>query len=63
VLPAHASHILLTRNALRRCYALQEHVDYYSVQALLFEHTATKAPRSLLQTTRLFFSYRSRLSD
>jgi hypothetical protein len=38
-------------------------VDYYSVQALLFERPASGKRRSLLQTTRLFFAYRSRLSD
>ncbi len=38
---------------------LEEHVDYYSVQALLFQ----EKEMTLFQQTRLFFSYRSRIAD
>ncbi len=37
----------------------QEHVDYMSVQALLFQHKKL----SLYAQTRLFFSFSKRMSD
>ena len=39
--------------------APQEHIDYYSVQALLFE----KKRLSLYQETKLFFKYYKRITD
>ena len=38
---------------------LEDHVDYLSVQALLFEEKSL----SLFQQTRLMFEYRKRISD
>ena len=38
---------------------LEDHVDYLSVQALLFQ----RASLSPFQKTRLFFSFRTRITD
>ena len=38
---------------------LEEHIDYMSTQALLFEHVGL----SFVQQTRLFTAFRTRLSD
>ena len=38
---------------------LEEHIDYMSTQALLFEHVGL----SFFQQTRLFTAFRTRLSD
>jgi hypothetical protein len=40
-------------------YPRQEHIDYLSIQALLFQHKKL----SLFRQTKLFFSFRKRLSD
>ena len=55
---------MLQRPLYLLCLALtrsfrKQHVDYYSVQALLFQEKEL----SLWQQTRLFFSYRSRIAD
>ena len=44
---------------LLTCGLVQEHLDYLSVQALLFESATT----SLVQQTRMFVAYRSRICD
>jgi hypothetical protein len=40
-------------------FAKQDHVDYMSLQALLFQHKRL----SLYRQTRLFFSFQKRMSD
>jgi hypothetical protein len=41
------------------CRLCLQHIDYYSVQALLFQEKEL----NLWQQTKLFFSYRSRIAD
>ena len=56
--PAHA-HVCAACARLSARFACAAAVDYYSVQALLFQDK----DMSLFQQTRLFFKYRSRIAD
>ncbi len=51
--------ILVRRCCLKRFLPLQDHVDYLSIQALLFQHKQL----SLYREAKHFFAFSKRLSD
>jgi hypothetical protein len=51
--------ILERLHVTRSVYWLEEHIDYMSTQALLFQHVGL----SFYQQTKLFNAYRKRICD